>query len=110
MYKVQVNNSQNFEFQINRNEIQVGGETVVFDQISTGEHGFHLLYQNKSYRAEILELNKEEKTGLISVNGNNYTIKISDQFDALLQQLGMDNLLATKVSELKAPMPGLVLK
>jgi biotin carboxyl carrier protein len=37
-------------------------------------------------------------------------MSLTDQFDELLHKLGMDNLSAQKVSELKAPMPGMVLK
>jgi biotin carboxyl carrier protein len=36
--------------------------------------------------------------------------KSVDRFDALLKQLGMDKGAAGKVAEVKAPMPGLVLK
>ncbi|HEX8608798.1 MAG TPA: acetyl-CoA carboxylase biotin carboxyl carrier protein subunit, partial [Pedobacter sp.] len=33
-----------------------------------------------------------------------------DQFDKLLDKMGLSNLNAAKVSEIKAPMPGMVLK
>jgi biotin carboxyl carrier protein len=46
---------------------------------------------------------------VVKVNGNTYTIQVEDQFDQLLKQLGLDNLAANKVLEIKAPMPGLVL-
>jgi biotin carboxyl carrier protein len=35
---------------------------------------------------------------------------MSDQFDELLHQLGMDSQNTSKIAELKAPMPGLVLR
>ena len=44
------------------------------------------------------------------MNGNNYSVEAKDKFDELLKQLGMDNLSSAKVNEIKAPMPGLVLK
>jgi biotin carboxyl carrier protein len=37
-------------------------------------------------------------------------MQMTDQFDELLHQLGMDNLTTAKISEIKAPMPGLVLR
>lgn len=37
-------------------------------------------------------------------------MKMTDQFDELLHQLGMDNLNTAIISEIKAPMPGLVLR
>jgi biotin carboxyl carrier protein len=50
------------------------------------------------------------KTAQIRVNDNIYTITAKDRFDLLLDQMGLTGLTSAKVSELKAPMPGLVLK
>ena len=58
----------------------------------------------------MISFDREAKTAEIKVNGNIYTIAAKDQFDILLDQLGLSNLNSAKVSELKAPMPGLVLK
>jgi biotin carboxyl carrier protein len=44
------------------------------------------------------------------VNGSIYTVTAKDQYDILLDQLGLSSLNSAKVSDLKAPMPGLVLK
>ena len=71
---------------------------------------YHVLYQNKSYRAEVVNIDRAAKTAEIKVNGNTYHITARDQFDALLEQMGLSNLNSAKISELKAPMPGLVLK
>ena len=37
-------------------------------------------------------------------------MKVEDEYDQLLHKLGMDKALTKKVNELKAPMPGLVLR
>jgi biotin carboxyl carrier protein len=37
-------------------------------------------------------------------------LNAKDQFDVLLDKLGLSDLNTVKVSEIKAPMPGLVLK
>jgi biotin carboxyl carrier protein len=58
----------------------------------------------------VVEVNREEKTQVIKVNGNLYTVAIEDQFDILLRQLGLEMGAANKIQEIKAPMPGLVLK
>jgi biotin carboxyl carrier protein len=44
------------------------------------------------------------------VNNRIYDCEIKDQFDDLLKSLGLDNLNAKKINDIKAPMPGLVLK
>jgi len=110
MYKVKVNNQFLFEVENKDSAFLVNGEQVQFDLSSIANNSRHVLYQNKSFNTELVELNKADKTCKIKVNGNIYQISIEDQFDALLKQLGLDNLAANKVSEIKAPMPGLVLK
>jgi biotin carboxyl carrier protein len=111
MYKVKVNSKFNFEvsggegaFQINEQPAELNIQPLVEGKTA------HILYQNKSYNVEILEINSEEKTQTIKVNGNTYTVAIEDKYDILLKQLGMEMNLASKIQEVKAPMPGLVLK
>ena len=45
----------------------------------------------------------------IKINGNTYGATVVDKFDELLKKMGFQNGAAGKVSEVKAPMPGLVL-
>tara|TARA_R110002050_G_scaffold217686_2_gene353658 strand:+ start:308 stop:826 length:519 start_codon:yes stop_codon:yes gene_type:complete len=70
---------------------------------------FHAIKNNKSYRIEVLNANPKTKVYSIKVNGKKIDLTIEDQFDQLLHRLGLDNLDSAKISEMKAPMPGLVL-
>ena len=110
MYKVKVNDQLLFEIEHKDSAFLVNGEPVELDLSTLRNNNTHVLYQHKSFNTEVVELNKTDKTCKIKVNGNIYQISIEDQFDVLLKQLGLDNLAANKVSEIKAPMPGLVLK
>ena len=109
MYQIKVNEKFNFEV----NEIQgawtVNGAQMEADTLVIKDNLLHILHQHTSYRVEIVSFSKEEKTASIKVNGHTYSIAIKDRFDDLLHQLGLDNLQSSKVAELKAPMPGLVL-
>jgi biotin carboxyl carrier protein len=58
----------------------------------------------------VIRHNSAEKTATLKVNGTKYEVKLEDRFDALLKSLGMDNLSKKKVNQVKAPMPGLVVK
>jgi acetyl/propionyl-CoA carboxylase alpha subunit len=87
----------------------INGESFSCDVISTGGNRLHVLRDNKSYEVEILDVNHEEKTMIVKVNGNKYPLHIADKYDELLHSLGMDKAMVAKVNELKAPMPGLVL-
>ncbi len=60
-------------------------------------------------RVEIAHLDTDNKLATIRINGRKYTLKIQDQFDQLLKDLGMENMAVKKISEIKSPMPGLVL-
>jgi biotin carboxyl carrier protein len=110
MYKVKVNDQFLFEVENKDSAFLVNGEHVQLDLSTIGHDNTHVLYQNKSFNTELVDINKAEKTCKIKVNGNIYQISIEDQFDVLLKQLGLDNLAVNKVLEIKAPMPGLVLK
>lgn len=79
-----------------------------WDVIKVKEGSFHIIKDNKSYNVELVKADYEEKSFTISVNGSTYKFKVQDKYDELLKSLGID-VSATKIVELKAPMPGLVL-
>ena len=109
MYQVKVNDKFNFVVKTENKQLKVNEEVIELDYIKLNENSTHVLYQNKSYLIEAVELVKEEKTAVVKINGNIYTLNIEDQYDQLLKQLGMDNLAVSKILQVKAPMPGLVL-
>lgn len=106
MYKVKVNDNHVFEIDHN----QVDGTAEKFDSIQVKNGEFHIIQNNKSYTAIVIDANYTDKTFVIRVNNNEYNIQVQDKFDMLLQQLGMSNLKNKKVNNIKAPMPGLVLR
>lgn len=110
MYKIQVNEKFNFEVLSDRNGLRVDGKSVNLDISPLKGNIFHILHNNRSFNAELVTLDRKLKTCSVRVNAQIYTVSLTDQFDELLHKLGMDNLNAQKVSELKAPMPGMVLK
>lgn len=109
MYQIKVNDKYNFDIIADHNQLKVNNETIELDRLALNSSSAHVLFKNKSYTVEVVELNREEKTAVIKVNNNIYTLTIKDQFDQLLKQLGMDNLTVNKIQQIKAPMPGLVL-
>lgn len=110
MLKVKVNNTFNFEISADRNQTLINGLPFHGDVLQVNDRSFHIIHQDKSYFAELIDFDKSQKTCTVKVGNNIYPMQISDQFDELLHQLGMDNLASNKIAELKAPMPGLVLK
>lgn len=110
MFHIKVNNQYQFELEKRNDTFYLSKDPLSIDWHTTDTYGFHLLHNNKSYRARILAVDQQEKTCAILINGNKYHIEINDQFDLLLRDLGFDHLNDTKIADLKAPMPGLVLK
>ncbi len=63
----------------------------------------------KVYTFRCLSVNPEEKSVTLLHDSKKYTFKITEPLDELLKSMGLENALTPKVSEIKAPMPGLVL-
>lgn len=108
MLKIKVNNKFNFEVEANNGDITIDGQAIDKDLVRIDNRTFHIIHKGKSYHAELVSLNRDDKTCAVKVGTNIYSMQITDQYDELLHQLGMDNLTANKISEIKAPMPGLV--
>jgi len=86
----------------------VNGKDYAMD-LSNDNHGFHIVKDFRSYRVNVVEADYETKTFTIRVNDNYYELSAKDRFDLLLEELGMEDLAASKANDLKAPMPGMVL-
>ena len=107
--KVKVNEHYDFEVDVTGKELMVDGSAVQIDNRDIAPGHSHVIYKHKSYHMELVSENKADKTSVVKVNGHTYRVAISDQYDLLLKQLGMDNSQSGKVKDVKAPMPGLVL-
>lgn len=77
--------------------------------IKINDYQFHFIYNNNSYNIEVIKINHDDKLIVLKVNSVRYSLSLKDKFDELLKNLGLDNLTAKKVSDVKAPMPGMVL-
>ena len=100
MYKLTVNNNQN---------VDVNPADIQWDLIEIKEGKFHILQNNQSFEATVLEANYTEKKFKIKIEQTTYEISLKDKFDQLVDKLGFSNMTKQKVNNIKAPMPGLVL-
>ncbi len=110
MYKLTINNQFNYETERNGDQLLINGEAAAADISPLNATLYHVINNVQSYNVEVVSFNPSDKTAEIKVNNNIYNITAKDQFDILLDKLGLSNLNSTKISEIKAPMPGLVLK
>ncbi len=109
MHQVKVNGKFDYNLELSKGSWLLNGKHFLLDQYQINENMFHIIHESNSYHVEVLSFSRLEKIATIKVNGNLYTLSIKDQLDELLQALGLDNLQTSKIAELKAPMPGLVL-
>lgn len=108
MYKVQVNN-QEFKVEYDSTHQSVNGKPFQADVLEYAEGKFHILRDDKSYVAEVIEFKPEEKSFVIKVNNSVFTLSVRDKYDDLLKEMGIDISAGPKLNDMKAPMPGLVL-
>jgi acetyl/propionyl-CoA carboxylase alpha subunit len=87
---------------------KIDGVEYEWDLLTLENNSFHIIRDSQSYRATVVNINHEEKTMLINVNGNDYEISIKDKYDLLLQQMGISIKSAAQINNFKAPMPGLI--
>ncbi|MGB0402504.1 MAG: acetyl-CoA carboxylase biotin carboxyl carrier protein subunit [Salibacteraceae bacterium] len=88
----------------------LNNEEIDLDIIENNKGSYHVIKDNKSHSIEIVNANFEKKEFEIRVNQQIYVLSAKDQFDELLEQLGMDSLSNGAAEDLLAPMPGLVLE
>ena len=110
MLKIKVNSKFNYEVESDNGDLTINGRAIDTDLVRIDNRTFHIIHDGKSYNAELVSINRDDKTCTVKVGRNIYFMQITDQYDDLLHQLGMDNLKTNKISEIKAPMPGLVIR
>lgn len=87
------------------------------DQLDFSEniHGsqkkkIHVLKNNKSFSAEILEKDFIEKKYTVKVNGSIYKIAIETPLAKLIKEMGLSLGSTSVEDEILAPMPGIILE
>ncbi|MCM4160680.1 acetyl-CoA carboxylase biotin carboxyl carrier protein subunit [Antarcticibacterium flavum] len=100
-YKVKVNDS--LEYNFSEEEIKA------LDSQKISASQYHLLQNNRSFKAEVLEAGFLKREYSVKINNNTYNIKISNELDLLIEEMGLSLGTSQLVNDLKAPMPGLIL-
>ena len=99
---------QTFDVVSEKDTLTVNGQPLAWDVAVVGPNAFHILYEGRSYNAEVLSAEYETKTFILRLNGKTYPVQVKDRFDLLLDHLGMSNAAGSKLAQIKAPMPGLI--
>jgi biotin carboxyl carrier protein len=100
-------------YKVNANEFEFGFTQEQIDSIDLVRKSlglFNLLHNHKSVRAVLIESDQSSKKQIIEIEGETFQIQIKDELDEMLDTMGLSNLAAKQIKEIKAPMPGLVLE
>ena len=103
-------NGKTLEFKQENGNWQIVGSNAVPEILSADSGKICFLLNNQRFEAEIMQVNKEERWVELRINGKPARIALSTPLDKLLHDMGMDTAAAAKAAQVKAPMPGLVLR
>ena len=109
MYRVKVNDQHDYQIDKNGGDLLINNNKVTADIKQLSPSIWHIIDQMRSYNVEVISFDSVLKTAGIRINNNTYTLTAKDKFDLLLEKMGLTGLNSAKVTELKAPMPGMVL-
>ena len=100
-----------FSARVNDQEYEFDNLTAgQLDLIPVGDKEVHIIHDNTSYHARIVATDFETKSFRFKINGSFYTVKLADQYDKLVERLGLHTQSALMIKDIKAPMPGMVLE
>ncbi|MFY7908491.1 MAG: acetyl-CoA carboxylase biotin carboxyl carrier protein subunit [Emticicia sp.] len=101
-------NDQTFEISDEKGAISINNQPFSWDLRDISENHFHIIKDNQSYNAELVEANYAEKIFKLKINGTIHTVNLKNRTDLLLEKMGMSSAASAKLNNLKAPMPGLI--
>lgn len=99
--KIKVNDSHEFEFK--------NSDIEKIDLLKRSAVLFHIIEKNKSFAVKLEKSDFNNREYIINVNANNYTVKISNEIDQLIKEMGFTIGSSIKANSIKAPMPGIIL-
>lgn len=106
MIKVQVGQHESKEF--STEDLKMMSNELDIKEFSAGN--FSILKGAESHEIRIQSVDREKKIVYVTINGKATSFSIKDKMDLLLEKLGFDTTKSTKMNQLKAPMPGLVIE
>lgn len=106
--KATVNNSPLRTLEATPDGLKIDGELLKVDLTEIQPGRYHLIANSKSITVEVISSDTSTKKHVLKVNGTVMEVNLRDQYDDLLQAMGMDVVAGKKTGDLKAPMPGLV--
>lgn len=112
MIKATVNGRKPYEINLSGADggPECDGKPVAWSAERLPSGGFSVLMDGKSFVAEVVGADRSEKTMTLRIGQSVYEVGLEGPMDRLLASMGLTQAAARKVNDIKAPMPGMVLK
>ncbi|MDN3205384.1 acetyl-CoA carboxylase biotin carboxyl carrier protein subunit [Algoriphagus sediminis] len=109
MYSVNIG-EEKLTIEVKDQGYQINDELVQIDIKKLNDSTVHVIHKNKSYEVEFVRFLDEEKSMEIRIGNKIAQVSLKDKNDLLLEKLGLNLKSSAHISEIKAPMPGLILE
>lgn len=110
MIKATVNGATPFTINTVPSGVTCNEQAVEWSGLELPAGNYSVILDGRSYIAQVINIDKEAKKVKILIEQQEYEVAIEEPIDQLLAAMGINQSAARKVNEIKAPMPGLVLK
>jgi len=100
----------NYDIIVDKEKIVLNQEDIAsLDIVEVGKQQFHALCHHQSYKIKVLHTDFDHKKITLEVNGNNYELALADEYDQMVDKMGLLTANTHKINNIKAPMPGLII-
>lgn len=94
---------------VNQKKIYEWDDFPEIDAVPADQDGnYHLLHNHKRFVIKLIESDMNGRPAKVQVNGRPFNIKIKNDLDLLIESMGLNSKSKTKVENIQAPMPGLI--
>ena len=108
MAKIEIKNNT-FDVHKDEQNVLLNGEIAAYSLIKLPNNEYHLILDGNSYTIALTDKNSSKGELHFTINGRSMSTILHNKLAELLKAMGMESG-KKKLKELKAPMPGLVLK
>ena len=108
MLEATVSGERSYQVEVHSEGITLNGQSHVPDIQQHSPRIFHSIHHRAGRTIELLEANYERKTFTFKIRGRIATVQFKDELDLMVEKLGMAQALETTITEITAPMPGLI--
>ncbi len=100
--------SLTFEVEAKNGHYSAAGENAKTQLHQLGPRLWEMRIGDQSYRIFLESLDADKKLLAIKINGKATTVQLKNRAGRLIASLGLEHTLVKKISEVRAPMPGLI--